>query len=131
VRPGADQFRCNGSCTAAKAHVTSGRGSLSGTRIGFPRADGCWGERQARLRSQLPACLGEGLSSIMVHMLSDATRHAGHADILREHLDGSIGITPRGASLVEEDPAGRDAGRAVIEQAARAADPASASSQPR
>jgi hypothetical protein len=32
------------------------------------------------------------LFNVMVHRLSDATRHAGHADILREDLDGSIGV---------------------------------------
>ena len=68
------------------------------------------------------------LFNIMVHILSDTTRHAGHADILREQLDGSIGMTSRGASLVEDDPARWQARRATIEQAARAADPANASS---
>jgi hypothetical protein len=71
------------------------------------------------------------LFNTMVHMLSDTTRHAGHADILREQLDGSIGMTSGGASLVEDDSARWDARRAVIEQAARAADPANAPSQPR
>jgi len=31
------------------------------------------------------------LFNIMVHILSDTTRHAGHADILREQLDGAVG----------------------------------------
>jgi Protein of unknown function (DUF664) len=31
------------------------------------------------------------LFNIMVHVLSDTTRHAGHADILREQLDGATG----------------------------------------
>jgi uncharacterized damage-inducible protein DinB len=31
------------------------------------------------------------LFNIMVHVLSDTTRHAGHADILREQLDGTTG----------------------------------------
>jgi hypothetical protein len=69
------------------------------------------------------------LFNIMVHILSDTTRHAGHADILREQLDGSVGMTPWGASLVEDDPARWQARRATIEQAARAADPANTSSQ--
>ena len=34
------------------------------------------------------------LFNIMAHVLSDTTRHAGHADILREQLDGSVGIEP-------------------------------------
>lgn len=28
---------------------------------------------------------------ILVHMIEETARHAGHADILREHIDGSIG----------------------------------------
>jgi hypothetical protein len=34
------------------------------------------------------------LHEIMVHKTSDLQRHAGHADILREQLDGSIGLLP-------------------------------------
>ncbi|MDA3644718.1 DinB family protein [Saccharopolyspora indica] len=28
---------------------------------------------------------------ILVHMIEETARHAGHADILREHIDGSVG----------------------------------------
>ncbi|WP_443061726.1 mycothiol transferase [Streptomyces sp. NBC_00455] len=28
---------------------------------------------------------------ILVHMIEETARHAGHADILREQLDGCIG----------------------------------------
>jgi hypothetical protein len=31
------------------------------------------------------------LFHVMVHMLTETTRHAGHADILREQLDGAVG----------------------------------------
>ena len=34
------------------------------------------------------------LFNIMVARLNDATRHAGHADILRESIDGSVGVNP-------------------------------------
>src|SRR5690242_14398742 len=34
------------------------------------------------------------LFNIMVHILSETSRHAGHADILREQLDGAIGTDP-------------------------------------
>jgi hypothetical protein len=63
------------------------------------------------------------LFNIMVPILSDTTRHAGHADILREQLDGAIGMNVQAASLVEHDTALWQARRATIEQAARAADP--------
>ncbi len=69
------------------------------------------------------------LFNIMVHILSDTTRHAGHADILREQLDGAIGMNARDASSVEDDSALWKARRAAIERAARAVDPASAPSQ--
>ncbi len=42
TRPGADQLRCSGSSTAAKARLTSRRGSRSGVQVGFPCADPCW-----------------------------------------------------------------------------------------
>ena len=42
TRPGADQLRCNGSSTTARARATSSRGSRSGTHAGLPRADGRW-----------------------------------------------------------------------------------------
>lgn len=63
------------------------------------------------------------LFNIMVHMLSDTTRHAGHADILREQLDGTVGMTAKSAALHGHDSAFWEARCATIEQAARAADP--------
>ena len=66
------------------------------------------------------------LFNIMVHVLSDTTRHAGHADILREHLDGAVGVNADSAALDGHDGAFWEARRATIEQAARAADQASA-----
>jgi hypothetical protein len=60
------------------------------------------------------------LFNILVHMLSETSRHAGHADILREQLDGSIGtIAARAKS--QPDPAFWQAQRAEIERAAKAA----------
>jgi hypothetical protein len=61
------------------------------------------------------------LFNIMVHVLNDTTRHAGHADILREQLDGRTEV----AEGYEEeiDAAAREAHRARIEQAAKAAPP--------
>ena len=62
------------------------------------------------------------LFNVMVHRLSDATRHAGHADILREGLDGSTGVdrdsTPPPG--LEEHWRRR---HETIERAARAAPP--------
>jgi uncharacterized damage-inducible protein DinB len=66
------------------------------------------------------------LFSIMVHVLSETTRHTGHADILREQLDGAVGFGEQSVALDGRDAAYWDAYRATIEQAARAADPANA-----
>jgi Protein of unknown function (DUF664) len=71
------------------------------------------------------------LFNIMVHVLSDTTRHTGHADILREQLDGAVGMLPKSAPLHGRDSAFWEARRVTIEQAARAADPAGVSSQAR
>ncbi len=32
---------------------------------------------------------------IVIHMIEETARHAGHADVLREHLDGTLGYLPR------------------------------------
>src|SRR6478735_8463488 len=39
------------------------------------------------------------LHQIMVHKTADLQRHAGHADILREQLDGSVGLLPRHSNV--------------------------------
>ena len=62
------------------------------------------------------------LFNVMVHRLSDATRHAGHADILREGLDGSVGVNADSPPGYGRDASFWDARRATIEEAALAAD---------
>lgn len=59
------------------------------------------------------------LFNIMVHCLNEATRHAGHADILREQLDGRAGTSAEYEEPI--DVAAREAYRAMVEQAAKAA----------
>lgn len=39
------------------------------------------------------------LHQILVHKTADLQRHAGHADILREQLDGSVGLLPRHSNV--------------------------------
>ena len=43
------------------------------------------------------------LGRIMVHVIADTTRHAGHADILREGIDGAAGLMPTSTNLPEVD----------------------------
>ncbi len=60
------------------------------------------------------------LFAMMIHVLRETTRHAGHADILRDQLDGRTGVTP---DYVEQiDMAAREAYRAKLERAARERD---------
>lgn len=40
---------------------------------------------------------------MILNVLLDTTRHAGHADILREEIDGTIGMDPLFASSVADD----------------------------
>jgi hypothetical protein len=62
------------------------------------------------------------LFNIMVHILSETNRHAGHADILREQLDGAVGTDSHSAALQESHGAYWESRYATIEQAAKAAE---------
>jgi hypothetical protein len=57
------------------------------------------------------------LFNVLVHVLTETNRHAGHADLLRESLDGAVGVTP----ATDRGEAYWQAHRARIEQAARRA----------
>lgn len=43
------------------------------------------------------------LFRILVHMIAETDRHAGHADILREQIDGSAGLRSPGDNLPDDD----------------------------
>lgn len=45
------------------------------------------------------------LGRVLVHMISETERHAGHADIVRELIDGSAGIRKGSDNLPSGDPA--------------------------
>ncbi|MFF3646950.1 DinB family protein [Streptomyces sp. NPDC002564] len=59
------------------------------------------------------------LFAVMVHVLGETIRHAGHADILREGLDGRTGVRAENEQPIDE--AYRAAHFARIERTARAA----------
>lgn len=61
------------------------------------------------------------LFAIMLHVLSESIRHTGHADILREGLDGRTGVRVEHEQQIDEEA--RAAYCAKIEQAARSAAP--------
>ncbi|MGW7530486.1 mycothiol transferase [Streptomyces sp. NPDC054783] len=60
------------------------------------------------------------LFNSLVHTLTEASRHTGHADILREHLDGSTGTAAEYA-IPNRDAAFWEAQHAKLERAAKAA----------
>ncbi len=61
------------------------------------------------------------LHGILVHVTVETARHAGHADILRELVDGSVGSRPGDANVTGRTEQEWAAHRARIEAAARAA----------
>ncbi len=58
------------------------------------------------------------LFNILVHLLAETSRHAGHADILREALDGAVGTDADAMAKEQRDPAFWKARREEIEAAA-------------
>jgi hypothetical protein len=61
------------------------------------------------------------LHRVLVHMISETERHAGHADIVRELIDGSAGIRKDNGNLPSSDPAWWAEYRDRVERAAREA----------
>ena len=43
------------------------------------------------------------LGHVIVHVTTDLARHAGHADILREELDGAVGLRAGSSNMASED----------------------------
>ena len=69
-----------------------------------------WGER------------GEvSLHQILVHVIAETNRHAGHADIVRELIDGAAGLRDTNSNLPDGDAAWWARYREQVEQAAREA----------
>ncbi len=81
--------------------------TIAALPLGAPGRVPWWGEAEVTL------------FSVVLHVLTDTTRHAGHADILREQLDGATGTSARQAEPVDEEA--RTAYRDRVEAAARAA----------
>ena len=61
------------------------------------------------------------LHRILVHLTAETHRHAGHADIVRELIDGAAGMLPGVSNLGSEDRADWAAHRARVQAAAEAA----------
>ncbi|MEV8096911.1 DinB family protein [Kitasatospora sp. NPDC085879] len=61
------------------------------------------------------------LHRILVHAVAETDRHVGHADIVRELADGSIGLRETDDNLPDADPAWWKVHHDRVEQAAREA----------
>ncbi|MBQ0830852.1 DinB family protein [Streptomyces tagetis] len=61
------------------------------------------------------------LHHILVRVISDTQRHAGHADILRELIDGSAGYSQGKGNMPPEDQAWWEGYRGRLERVAREA----------
>jgi hypothetical protein len=61
------------------------------------------------------------LGQILVHMTAETQRHAGHADIVTELIDGSVGLLRESDNMSSNDPAWWRDYRDQVEQAAKAA----------
>ncbi|MGW8984678.1 MULTISPECIES: DinB family protein [unclassified Streptomyces] len=59
------------------------------------------------------------LHQILVHVISDLQRHAGHADIVRELVDGAVGLRSGNENMPSGDRAWWEGYRQRLEQAAR------------
>ena len=61
------------------------------------------------------------LHTVLVHVIGETHRHAGHADIVRELIDGSVGNQGVGDNLPERDEGWWAGYRDQLERAAREA----------
>jgi hypothetical protein len=61
------------------------------------------------------------LHCILVHVVDEIARHAGHADIVRELIDGAVGVWAESSNLPNETPVWWKGYREKVELAARQA----------
>jgi Protein of unknown function (DUF664) len=61
------------------------------------------------------------LHRILVHEIAETDRHAGHADIVRELIDGAAGLRAESTNLPDGDQAWWTDYREIVERAAREA----------
>jgi uncharacterized damage-inducible protein DinB len=68
-----------------------------------------WPEERATVTLQL----------VLVHLIAEINRHAGHADIVREEIDGAAGLNGGNSNLPEQNGAWWAEYRARVEAAAQ------------
>lgn len=59
------------------------------------------------------------LHRVLVHMIAETHRHAGHADIVRELIDGVAGLREGGDNMAPGDAGGWDGYRSRLERVAQ------------
>jgi uncharacterized damage-inducible protein DinB len=63
------------------------------------------------------------LHRVLIHMIAETNRHAGHADIVRENIDGAAGLRAGNDNLAPGDSAWWESYRDLLERVARDAAP--------
>lgn len=61
------------------------------------------------------------LHRALVHVIAETCQHAGHADIIRELVDGAAGLNPERPNMPSDDPAWWNTYRGRVERAAQEA----------
>ena len=61
------------------------------------------------------------LHRVLVHVVAETNRHVGHADLVRELIDGSVGLRSEGRAMASDDPQWWQDYRDRVERAAREA----------
>ena len=62
------------------------------------------------------------LHTILVHMIAETNRHAGHADIVRELIDGAVGLREDNDNMAPGDVDWWQRYRSRVDSVAREAD---------
>jgi hypothetical protein len=58
------------------------------------------------------------LHRVLIHMIAETHRHAGHADVVRELIDGAVGLSAANGNMAPGDRAWWESYRERLEQAA-------------
>ncbi len=61
------------------------------------------------------------LHRVLIHMIAETDRHAGHSDILRELVDGAVGLRAGNDNMAPGDRAWWESYRDQLERVARRA----------
>ena len=59
------------------------------------------------------------LHTILIHMIAETNRHAGHADIVRELIDGTAGLRADNDNMAPGDAAWWESYRNRLERVAK------------